>query len=99
MVSAMPRSPSNHALLVADLQALVLRYREGKFSTLLADLEEFLNSKGIGVGQHRREIEKAKEKPYVPPKRDPVWKIMGFKNEREMKEFEARPDFPGWDAL
>jgi hypothetical protein len=43
-----------------------------------------------------KELEK--KKPWTP-KREPAWKIMGFKSKKEMQEFESRPDFPGWDAL
>lgn len=79
----MPKSPSNRSLLVEDLRTLVILYRR-KPSTLLVDLENFLDSKGIGVGQHRREIEKVKTQ----------------KDRDLLKElFEERPDFPGWDAL
>jgi hypothetical protein len=29
----------------------------------------------------------------------PSWKTMGFKSKEDMTKFEARTDFPGWDAL
>ena len=29
----------------------------------------------------------------------PRWEIRGFRSEAEMRTFEARSDFPGWDAL
>lgn len=30
---------------------------------------------------------------------EPKWKVRGFKSRAAMKDFEARSDFPGWDAL
>lgn len=82
MVSVMSKSPSNRALLIEDLRAIAIRYRE-KPSTLFAEFESFLDSQGIGIGQHRRKIEKAKERDT-----DLLRQI-----------FEERADFPGWDAL
>lgn len=60
----------------------MLRYRE-KPSTMLAELESFMDAHGIGIGQHRREIAKAKEKEV-----DLLREIV-----------EDDPDFPGWDYL
>jgi hypothetical protein len=82
MGKGMPKSPSNRALLVDELRQVVLRYRS-RPSTLLTDLESFMDSEGIGVGQHRRKIEKEKES-----QPDLIKQI-----------FEEQSDFPGWDAL
>jgi 3' exoribonuclease, RNase T-like len=30
---------------------------------------------------------------------EPIWEIMGFESKQEMRKFEERSDFPGWDAL
>jgi hypothetical protein len=83
MVRAMPKSLSNREALVSELRNLVTRY-QSKPSTLLAELEEFLDTKG--------------RKPWKPT-REPTWKVMGFNSKKEMQDFENRTDFPGWDAL
>jgi hypothetical protein len=95
----MPKSPSSRALLVNELRQLVIRYREHAPSTLLAELELFLDSQGIGLGQHRRDIEKQKKKKKTYASFDTKWKRLGFDSKADLEAFENRSDFPGWDAL
>lgn len=84
----MPKSLSNRAALVLDLQKLALEY-QSKPSTLLDELERFMKVNDI----------LPKENKAWTYKREPSWKVMGFKSKADMKAFEDRPDFPGWDAL
>lgn len=84
----MPKSLSNRNALVQDLQKLVVEY-QSKPSSLLSELEHFLKVNGI----------RGTAKEYQSFLTEPKWKIRGFKSEAEMKAFEQRTDFPGWDAL
>lgn len=54
---------------------------------MLEGLEDFIRKQGIQA------------KKSWTPKREPTWKVMGFKSKAAMTAFENRTDFPGWDAL
>jgi len=92
MVSAMPKSFSNREALEKALLDLATEFL-AKPSGLLYELEQFLELQGISSKRYQNKRERTIE---FSGQR---WEILGFSSEQEMKDFENRSDFPGWDAL
>lgn len=92
----MPKSLSNRQSLEKALLKLATEY-VAKPSGLLLEFELFLEHQGIST--KKLDKERSKRNFYPSFLDTPRWKIRGFRNEKEMKDFENRPDFPGWDAL
>jgi hypothetical protein len=96
----MPKSLSNRQALEKALLDIATEYL-AKPSGLLYEFEQFLMQQGITTKKYEKKRDKTIEFPpgqwrYELPK---AWEVRGFKSEKEMKEFEARPDFPGWTEL